>query len=81
MVWILVSILGFGYIHTTNYRDAQDAVVFLPPWHLMDKYVAGAFFAWVRLKYGFRWGVYAHAFNNSVGALLMALFSLLRMIF
>lgn len=53
----------------------------MAPWYFMDKYVAGAFFTLVRLKYGFRWGVYAHAFNNSVAALIVAIFSLLRMIF
>lgn len=63
---ILISILGFGYLHTTNYLDSEGEIQFMSPLFFMGFYVLSAYFTWVRLRYGFWWAVFAHGFTNSV---------------
>jgi hypothetical protein len=61
-----LSIFLFGYMHTLNYANATSNLLFLSPFYFIDKYVGGAYFTLIRLRYGLAYSIFAHAFINSV---------------
>ncbi len=64
---ILVSIISFAYSHITLYGQ-QDLInnLFLSPLILLPYVIAGALFSFLRIKFGFWYGVLGHIFWNSL---------------
>ncbi|MEJ1936126.1 CPBP family glutamic-type intramembrane protease [Nostoc sp. NIES-2111] len=81
-IWmVFVSVFLFGYSHSFNYEDSKGGWMFVNPVFFIDKFVDGVFFSWVRIRYGFLWGLMVHVFKNTIGvvfvSLLYSLFSIL----
>ncbi|KAI9130870.1 CPBP family intramembrane glutamic endopeptidase [Acaryochloris sp. CCMEE 5410] len=67
------STIIFGLIHISNYQLINDSALLLAPLLVSPQVLLGVFFAFVRLRYGFWWGVFTHAFHNGllVGQMLL----------
>lgn len=67
------STIIFGLIHIPNYQLINDSALLLAPLLVTPQLLLGIFFAFVRLRYGFWWGVFTHAFHNGllVGQMLL----------
>ncbi|MEM9091824.1 MAG: CPBP family intramembrane glutamic endopeptidase [Cyanobacteria bacterium P01_F01_bin.53] len=68
-----LSALLFGVLHITNYDASVWALL---PLLVLPQFVVGLWLGFIRLRYGFRWAVLAHAFHNGCLLLPMALFKL-----
>ena len=60
--------LVFGAIHITNYGTGVWALL---PLLVMPQVIVSLWLGFVRIRYGFRWAVFAHAFHN--GCLMIPL--------
>ena len=67
------STIIFGLIHIPNYQLINGSALLLAPLLVSPQILLGLFFAFVRLRYGFWWGVFTHAFHNGllVGQMLL----------
>ncbi len=57
--------LVFGFIHLTNFENSKELILFMPLLTLTQT-TAGLIMGFIRVKYGFIWGYFYHAFNNFV---------------
>jgi len=67
------SALIFGLIHIPNYQLINHSVLLLAPLLVSPQILLGIFFAFIRLRYGFWWCIFTHAFHNGllVGQMLL----------
>jgi membrane protease YdiL (CAAX protease family) len=57
--------LAFGFIHLTNYQNYKALILFVPVL-TMTQIVGGSIMGYIRIRYGFIWGYFYHAFFNFV---------------
>lgn len=67
------SAIVFGLIHIPNYQLINESSLLLAPLLVLPQILLGIFFAFVRLRYGFWWCIFTHAFHNGllVGQMLL----------
>lgn len=64
IAFYVIAIL-FGYIHITNYNLNTNVLLFSPIL-VLPQIVLGAYLSFIRIKFGFLWGVALHAFYNGL---------------
>ncbi len=63
LMWL--SAVGFAFWHYHNY-EFEGAPFYTILLVLFPHFVAGLFFSWTSLRYGFFWGLALHMFNNAI---------------
>jgi membrane protease YdiL (CAAX protease family) len=57
--------LAFGFIHLTNFNNSKELILFTPLLTITQTTI-GLIMGYIRVKHGFIWGYYYHAFHNFV---------------
>lgn len=64
--WLFYGLaIAFGLIHIGNFTSAGAPAWFLAPLLVLPQTALGVFLGFIRLKHGFWWSVFAHAFHNT----------------
>lgn len=70
-----LSVILFALIHITNYLNL-GTLILLTPFFILPQFFAGLFLGYVRMIYGFKWGILFHAAYNLLTLLPFIIFSL-----
>jgi membrane protease YdiL (CAAX protease family) len=69
--WLItISIFLFGLLHILNIKILHWQLLFLYPFFVLPQIIMGYFITNLRLKYGFVWGFFLHAFFNTINLLI-----------
>lgn len=69
--WLITaSIISFGIVHVLNIKILYWQLLLLYPFYVLPQIIMGFFITNLRLKYGFVWGFFLHAFFNAINFLL-----------
>lgn len=62
---VYISSITFGLIHSTNYENTQPLFYILLPVILSSQSLGGFILAYLRLREGLLWSMFAHALHNA----------------
>jgi len=76
-VWFFyISGLSFGLIHIQNYSGLNN-LWWLAPFLILPQALVGLVISYIRVRMGFKWGVFSHSFYNTISALPVLILSFL----
>lgn len=73
-IGVYFSSIAFGLIHSINYENSQPLFYALLPIIVSPQALGGLFLAYLRLREGLLWSMFAHALFNATVGLLSLLF-------
>ena len=71
-----ISGLSFGLIHIQNYTGLNN-LWWMAPFLILPQMLVGLVISYIRLRMGFKWGVFGHSFYNTISALPVLILSFL----